>query len=521
MTKLEIEVLSESEREKIHRSAVTLLEKVGYLCNHPQILEAFRQAGCKIGDELEKPKGARKATFTEEIINDALGKCPSQFTLYPIAPGYREVKFGSGEIHFGTNASDWTWDLETCELRGTVLPDFVDGSRLIDACENFDVIFGFPYYWMYDVASKQEYEKYGYIGALMEGVTMLHCGKAQNRVYFAATEQELMDTLHLWQMAAGGKKAFREKPCGSINICLTSPYALLGGTGPEAPLDWADWLVAAAKAGVPMRIEPSGLLGISAPMSVAGAISQGVAEILAVNVAIQAINPGNPIVMSEYSGSADMMTGLKAASRPEAMLVRLGIRAMAKYYNKPSGFYIQSDAVMADSQAAWEHMGVYLMAALAGVDLTMSGGGLCSADVCCPRQIVIDNEIIGWVKRLVKGVDMSEEAIPLDLMIGTGCAPLGGNFLGTEHTRRLYKTEMWQRSSLTNAVSRDTWVKAGGKTLWDRATERVREILQKHKPNIPENLQKEIREYMFQVMKREGVKDDEAKKIMDKTYWRG
>ncbi len=51
--------------------------------------------------------------------------------------------------------------------------------------------------------------------------------------------------------------------------------------------------------------------------------------------------------------------------------------------------------------------------------------------------------------------------------------------------------------------------------------ERVREILQKHKPNIPENLQKEIREYLFQVLEREGVKGDEAKKIMDKTYWRG
>ena len=54
MTKLRIEgVLTESERERIHRSAVTLLEKLGFMCNHPGILEAFRQAGCEVGDEIE------------------------------------------------------------------------------------------------------------------------------------------------------------------------------------------------------------------------------------------------------------------------------------------------------------------------------------------------------------------------------------------------------------------------------------------------------------------------------------
>ena len=191
---------------------------------------------------------------------------------------------------------------------------------------------------------------------------------------------------------------------------------------------------------------------------------------------------------------------------------------MARYYNKPSFFYVQSDAPMADSQAAWERMGICLMAAQAGVDLTMSGGGLSEGDMCCPRQILIDNEIVGWVRHLVKGFDVSEETIPLDLMMKTGFGALGATFLGTVHTRRLYRTQMWQRSSLTNAFGRDAWLEYGKKTLLDRAAERVREILQKHQPNIPETLQREIREYLLQVMKREGIKDDEIKKIMDKTY---
>jgi len=513
MTRLKIEILSEAEKEKIHRSAVTLLEKMGYLCNHPEVLEAFRQAGCTVGDELAKPKGARIVRFTEAIIGDALMKCPSQFTLYPIAPGYREVKWGSGEVYFGATGGNMTWDLETGELRDAMLSDFVTGSRLIDACDNFDVIFGCPYFWIYDVARMDESEKYGLIGALMTGVTMLHCGKAQNRVYFTSTEQELTDTLYLWQIAAGGKAAFRGKPTGSICIAPMSPYSLLGRLEPGGPLDWADWLVVIAKAG-----GPPALLGLNAPMSVAGCIVEAVTEFLAINVAIQVINPGNPVILGEYAGSVDMTTGAKAASRPEAMLMRLGIREMARYYNKPSFFYVQSDAPMADSQAAWERMGIYLMAAQAGVDLTMSGGGLAEGDVCCPQQILIDNEIIGWVRHLVKGFDVSEETIPLDLMMKTGFGALGATFLGTAHTRRLYRTQMWQRSSLTNAFGRAAWLEHGKKTLLDRATERAREILQKHQPNIPETLQREIREYLLQVMKREGVRDDEIKRIMEQTY---
>jgi trimethylamine--corrinoid protein Co-methyltransferase len=523
VTKLRIEgVLPESERERIHRSAVTLLEKLGFMCNHPGILEAFRQAGCKVGDELTKPKGARVVTFTEEIISDALKKAPSQFTLYPIAPGYKEIKFGSGEVYFGATGSNSLWDIETGELRDAVLSDFVTGSRLIDALENFDANMGYPHYWIYDVARMDEYEKYGLVGALLSGVPMLHCGKAQLHVYECSTEQELADNLNLWAIAAGGKKAFRRKPVSAILVCFTSPLSLIGYTEPGDPLGWADWLWGGANAGVPFAIKPSGIIGSGSPVTVAGSIVQGVAEFLATLVAIQAINPGHPIVFGDFTGSQDMVTGTKGTCKPEAFLLHLGLDAMAQYYSKPSLWFPGSiDSPMVDSQAAWEHTEAYLLASLAGVDMTMTSGGLGQGMVGDYRQYLIDNEIIGTVKHIVKGINMSEEAIPLDLMIDTGFGALGANFLGSKHTRRLYKTEMWRGSSLTNALTWDAWVAQGKKDLWDRAGERARELLKKHKPDIPEGLQKEIREYLLQVLEREGVKGDEAKWIMDKTYWHG
>jgi trimethylamine--corrinoid protein Co-methyltransferase len=515
------EVLSESDKERIHRSAVTLLEKLGLLCNHPENLEAFRQAGCKVGDELAKPKGARVVKFTEEIISDALDKCPSQFTQYPIAPGYRELRYGSGEVYFGATGGNRLWDIETGEIREAVLSDFVTGSRMIDACENFDANFGYPFYFMHDLASMDEFEKYGLIGALMNGVPMLHCGKAQLRVFNLSTEQELTDNLSLWAIAAGGKEAFRKKPTGCIMAAFTSPLSQLGRTEPGAPLDWADWVSAGAKAGVPFAIKPSGIMGAGSPVTVAGSLVQGVAEFLAVLVEIQMLNPGNPILFGDFTGSMDMITGSKANCRPEAFQLHLGLSSMAHYYNKPSLMYLGSlDAPMADSQAAWEHTEAYLLASLYGIDITMTGGGLGQTRMYDYRQLVVDNEIIGRAKHIAQGINMSEEAIPLDLMIETGFGGLGATFLGAEHTKRFFKTEMWKRSSVTNALMGDAWITQGQKTLLERAGERVREILKKHKPNIPEDLQKEIREYLFYALDREGIKKDEAKKIMDRTYYR-
>jgi trimethylamine--corrinoid protein Co-methyltransferase len=523
VTKLWIDgVLSETDREKIHQSAMELLEKLGFMCNHPGILEAFQRSGCEVGDELTKPKGARVVTFTEEIISDALSKAPAQFSLYPIAPGYREIKFGSGEVYFGATGSNRHWDIETGDLRDAVLSDFVSGSRLIDALEHFDANMGYPHYWIYDVARMDEYEKYGLVGALLSAVPMLHCGKAQLHVYECSTEEELTDNLNLWAIAAGGAEAFRRTPTGAIMVCFTSPLSLIGHTEPGEPLGWADWLWGGVNAGVPFAIKPSGIMGSGSPVTVAGSIVQGVAEFLATVVAIQTINPGNPIVLGDFTGSQDMVTGTKGTCKPEALLLHLGLNAMAEYYDKPSLWFPGSiDPPMADPQAAWEHTETYLLASLAGVDMTMTSGGLGQGMVGDYRQYVIDNEIIGTVKHITRGINTSDGAIPLDLMIETGFGATGANFLTSDHTRELYRSELWRGSSLTNAYTWDTWVARGEKDILERAGERGRELLKKHEPDIPEGLQGEIREYLRHVFDREGVERDEAKRLMDKTYWRG
>jgi len=110
-------VLRRSEKNRILASAIKLVENIGMLCSSTELLRYYRQAGCELGEELKKPKGAKMVKFTEKILMDALEKAPSRYSLYPTSPGYKEIKYMSGETYFGNGGGDYTWDLETEQLR--------------------------------------------------------------------------------------------------------------------------------------------------------------------------------------------------------------------------------------------------------------------------------------------------------------------------------------------------------------------------------------------------------------------
>jgi trimethylamine:corrinoid methyltransferase-like protein len=301
----------------------------------------------------------------------------------------------------------------------------------------------------------------------------------------------------------------------------SSPLSLLGRVEPNEPLDWADWIWAAIEAGVALPVAPCGILGGTSPVTVASLITQNVAEFLAMLVAIQTANPGHPTALGDFSGAMDMITGEKGCHRPEAVLVHLGTSAMAQYYGKPSLWETGSaESPMADAQSAWERTQSYLMAFLAGgIDVVMSGGGLGYLRSFDMRELLVDNEIIGRIKHMSKGINMGEESIPLDLMIKTGFGSTGASFLSTKHTKRFYKSELWKRSSLTSALNADKWLSKGGTPLLERANEILEDTLSKYAPNISKDFKNKIREFLNDVLRREKVDDDKAKRIMDKTYW--
>lgn len=102
----------------------------------------------------------------------------------------------------------------------------------------------------------------------------------------------------------------------------------------------------------------------------------------------------------------------------------------------------------------------------------------------CYEQLVIDNEIVRMVRRILKGMAVNEETLAKEVIKAVG--PVG-NFLGQKHTRTHMRQEL-STSSLFDRRMKDAWVRDGSKDAGQRALERARSIFENQKtdPVAPE-----------------------------------
>jgi trimethylamine--corrinoid protein Co-methyltransferase len=165
---------------------------------------------------------------------------------------------------------------------------------------------------------------------------------------------------------------------------------------------------------------------------------------------------------------------------------------VGKALDLPTHAYLgMSDAKVVDAQCGLESSGGTLIAALAGVNM-VSGAGMMDFESCQSyEKLVIDAEIIGMAKRLIAGVEARDEPIALDLMRGLGHR---ADYLGQLHTARWFKEEQYIPSAVIDRGSLDAWKREGSKTAWERAHDRVGELLVAYgDSSISEELRSELR----------------------------
>jgi len=151
---------------------------------------------------------------------------------------------------------------------------------------------------------------------------------------------------------------------------------------------------------------------------------------------------------------------------------------MAQFYKLP--FYAtggMTDSKVLDAQSGYESAFTSLLCALAGANLTHDAAGLMEfALTACYEKYVIDNEILGMVMRAVEGIEVNDDTLAFDLIKQAGP---GGSFITAKHTRRFMRSEHYQ-PSLSDRDSREEWEASGSKTTWERAAQRVKEIIDNH-----------------------------------------
>jgi len=187
----------------------------------------------------------------------------------------------------------------------------------------------------------------------------------------------------------------------------------------------------------------------------------------------------------------DMSVGEICHGGPEFPLMFNLTAQLANFYDLPSYSPIsQTDSKTVDLQVGMEKMACYLIATLSGLSLTLGAGSLAGSKVASYEQLVIDHELLKWVDRFRKGVEIDDDTLALSTIERV---KQGGNYLSEEHTLKWLRSGEHFYSKLLDR----SWLEVGRQSLLVRAHEKVNKILEQHIPKIPIDLSEAVKEYVL------------------------
>jgi len=216
-------------------------------------------------------------------------------------------------------------------------------------------------------------------------------------------------------------------------------------------------------------ISPFILAGAMSPVTVAGTLTQILAEALAGLAYTQLVRPGAPVIFGSFASAISMQSGAPTFGTPEPSLVLMGAAALARRLGVPfrSGGGLCASKV-ADAQAAYEAANTLQSAALAGVNFMLhTAGWLEGGLVMSYEKFMMDVDQANMLAVLLKGVDLSENGQAMDALREIGP---GAHFLGATHTQANFE-QAFYRSTMADNNSFEQWQADGALSAEARANE--------------------------------------------------
>jgi trimethylamine--corrinoid protein Co-methyltransferase len=446
-------MLTEDQVERITRASFEILEKVGFKVLHSGVRKMFQSAGAIVkGESVKVP---------EFITRACLATAPKGWTIYD-RQGLRALDVSGRNSYYGTStASPNTKDALTGEYHETRTEDLVRAARVADALENID--------WVMPMGSVQDVPaKAAELSEFFATVT-----NTTKPIVFLAYSPR--GTEIIYDMAAavvGGEDILREKPFLVLYPESISPLIL--------PQEVADRILIAADRCLPQMMGPTIQPGATGPVTMAGAVAQGVAEAMFCVVVAQLRRPGCPVGLGCNFGILDMAQALMSIGAPEMSLALAAQAEVAQSLGLPTwGLAGATDSKCLDAQAGAEAAYHILAQGLAGLNLIHDVGYMDMSMACAVEQLVLGNDIIGMAKRFLRGFEVSDEHLAIDVITKVGP---GGHYLQQRHTMNHFRSELW-RSKIFTRQAMENWSAAGSKNVEARVREAVRCILETHQPS--------------------------------------
>jgi len=460
--------LTTAQMTQIHQASMAILKTSGIVINEEQALSIFKQHGYKVEGKTVFP--------TEEQIRKALSTVPSQFTIKARNPA-KDVTIGEDSFAFLPGYGAPFVMTSEGEQREATMTDYDAFCKLIHTSKYLDMNG-----WMMVEPSDIPAET-AHMDMMLSN--MLLCDKPF--MGSPASRQGALDGIEMAGILFGGKDKIIDQP---VSISLINSLS---------PLQFSDEMLASlielASHGQACIVASLIMAGASGPVTLAGVLAMQNAEILTGIALSQLVREGVPVVYGSTSSAMDMKTGALTIGAPELSKNINYTAQMARFYNVPSrsGGGL-TDSLYPDAQAGAESALALYTAARNGVNVILHACGILGSYIAMSFQkFIIDEEVCGMVRQMLKPIDITEESIDTEMICEVGP---GGQYLTHPKTFKLCRTEFY----LPNLMARsnyDSWSAGGKKKIHDLADDKVSQRLAKYeKPDIDPAIEVELTEYV-------------------------
>ncbi len=441
---------TDEQIRNIDRAGRRILGQIGIKIPEPRYLELLADAGARVDTD------AQRVFFDDAFLEDMLSTAPSQFTLHS-RDGRHDVHLGSGTVHFANGGRVFRMlDLGTGGYRRTMLRDVAHTAALVNDLDNID---------FYIIAcqahelSEDEYHLNDFYNAFNNTTKHVMGGVDSLR----GAEQA-------WELAcilSGGEDELREKPVMSV---ITNPISPL-----TIEVRTLEILQFCCAKGIPATCAPAPISGATAPATLAGTLAQMHAEALAGAALSQVFCRGAKVLYGAVPTTMDLRFMDFTMGSVEMGMMSAAAVKLAKLRNLPIyGSAGVTESKRPDIQAGTEKAISCLLAASAGADVIhLSAGMLDSGNSIAYEQYVIDDEIIGMIRRVVRGFDVNDETLAVNVIDQVGP---GGNFVAEMHTVDHMMDEFFY-PNLAVRCNFDIWEQRGRPDMLSRARERAQQII--------------------------------------------
>lgn len=467
-------VLSDNQCEDIVNAAMEVLRRTGCKILDAEVRELLKKGGCWVEGEIVR--------FPSALIEWAARTAPSRVVLCD-RNGKPSLFLEGKNVHFGPGPSNnFVLDPFTGERREPTTDDTVRAAKCCDYLPNIDYAMDMGTVRNVTPTLSDVYS----FEALLTNTT-------KPIIHWGFDIPQYQDIVDMCITVAGSLEELQKNPF----IAMYSE--------PLPPLQHSREAIAKAvfiaEKGLPLIYTPCTMAGATTPATMAGTIVLQVADSMVGLVAAQLKREGTPFIMGGLISIMDMSSTILSYGAPELALLSAGMTNVAQYLKIPvfstAGC---TDAKTIDAQAAVQGAFSILMAAQSGASLVHDCGYIEYGSTSSTEMLVMDDEIIGMVKRIMRGIEVNDETLAIDVIDQVGP---GGHFLRNEHTRKYFKQETWYPSLIDRKVF-EVWRSEGGKTMEQRIKEKTQMIINEHQvEKLPDETLRKLKEIIERAENRE------------------